>query len=142
MGRDLTSRTREMAEDVRDTARQTTRRAQLKFNDVLQDNPLMLGAAAALIGAAIGMSIPATDAENQLMGEARDAVVDKAQNLATDAATKVSDAASNVQQAAGRAAGAAANVASTTTSTPTATSPGTLTGAGARRSPVGGTSQS
>jgi hypothetical protein len=65
--------------------------AQLKFNDVLRDNPLMLGAAAALIGAAVGMSVPATETENQLMGEARDAVVDRAQNLASDAASQVSE---------------------------------------------------
>ncbi len=43
MGRDLSARTREIAGDLGDTARQTTRRAQLKFNDVLRDNPLMLG---------------------------------------------------------------------------------------------------
>lgn len=112
MGRDLTARTRDLAGDVRETARDTTRRAQLKFNDVLRDNPLMLGAAAALIGAAIGLSIPATETENQLMGEARDAVVDRAQNMASDAASRVSDAASNVQQAAGRVADTASKVAS------------------------------
>jgi hypothetical protein len=100
MGRDLSSRTREIAGDLGDTARQTTRRAQLKFNDVLRDSPLMLGVAAALIGAAVGMSVPATETENQLMGEARDAVVDRAQHLASDAASKVSEAADSVQQAA------------------------------------------
>ena len=101
IGRDLASRTREMAGDLGDTARQTTRRAQLKFNDVLRDNPLMLGAAAALIGAAVGMTVPSTETENQLMGEARDAVVDRAQNLASDAASQVSEAVGSVQQAAG-----------------------------------------
>jgi hypothetical protein len=101
MGRDLTSRTFEMAGGIGDTARQTTRRAQLKFNDVLRDNPLMLGAAAALVGAAVGMSVPSTDTENQLMGEARDAVVERAQNLASDAASQVSEAAGSVKKAAG-----------------------------------------
>jgi ElaB/YqjD/DUF883 family membrane-anchored ribosome-binding protein len=113
MGRELSSRTREMAGDLGDTARETTRRAQLKFNDVLRDNPLMLGAAAALIGAAVGMSVPATETENQLMGEARDAVVDRAQNLASDAASQVSEVVGNVQQEAGSIGQAADTVAGT-----------------------------
>lgn len=114
MGRDMTSRARDMAEEWRDSARDTTRRAQLKFNDVLRDNPLMLGAAAALIGAAIGMSIPETEAENRMMGEARDAVFDRAQNMASEAANKVSEAAGSVQQAAGKVADTASDVASNT----------------------------
>ena len=113
MGRELSSRTREMAGDLGDTARETTRRAQLKFNDVLRDNPLMLGAAAALIGAAVGMSVPSTETENQLMGEARDSVVDRAQNLASDAATKVGEAVDSVQQTAGSTAPATATSAGT-----------------------------
>ena len=120
MGRDLASRASEMAEDWRDSARYTTRRAQLKFNDVLRDNPLMLGAAAALVGAAIGMSIPETEAENRLMGDARDAVVERAQDMASQAADKVSEAAGTVQQAAGKVADTASDVASSTSSTSTA----------------------
>jgi hypothetical protein len=103
MGRDVSSRARDVAEDVRDSARQTTRRAQVKFNDVLRDSPLLLGAAAALVGMAIGMTIPASEVENQLMGDARDAVVDRAQDMASDAASKVSDAVGTVQQEAQKA---------------------------------------
>ena len=121
MGRDMTSRARDVAEEWRDSARDTTRRAQLKFNDVLRDNPLMLGAAAALIGAVIGMSIPETEAENRLMGEARDAVVERAQNMASEAANKVSDAAGSVQQAAGKVADTASDVASNTGTSSTST---------------------
>jgi len=120
MGRDLASRASEMAEDWRDSARYTTRRAQLKFNDVLRDSPLMLGAAAALVGAAIGMSIPETEAENRVMGDARDAVVDRAQDMASQAADKVSEAAGTLQQTAGKVADTASDVASGTSSTSTA----------------------
>jgi hypothetical protein len=123
MGRDMTSRAREVAGDWSDSARDTSRRAQLKFNDVLRDNPLMLGAAAALIGAAIGMSIPETEAENRLMGEARDAVVDRAQNMASEAANKVSEAAGSVQQAAGKVADTASDVAANS-GTSSASTPG------------------
>jgi len=117
-GRDLADRTREMAGDVRDTARQTTRRAQVKFDDVLRDNPLMLGAAAVLVGAAIGATVPATETENRLMGEARDAVVDRAQNVASEAANRVSEAAGNVKDLAGKVADEASDVASSTSSRP------------------------
>ena len=104
---DVRSSAREMTEDLRTSARDTTRRAQLKFNDVLRDNPLVLGAAAALVGAAVGMSIPATEAENRLMGEARDSVVERAQGVASDAADKVSELAGSVAETAGRAADSA-----------------------------------
>jgi hypothetical protein len=80
----LTSRAHDAADEVRDTARQTTRKAQLQFQDVLDNNPLMLGAAAALIGAVIGMSMPSTDVENEWMGEAREAVVDQAKDMASN----------------------------------------------------------
>jgi hypothetical protein len=65
----------------------------VSFDKVVRDNPLALGAAAALIGVAIGMTVPASEAENRLMGEARDNVVDKARELASDAAQKVQDVA-------------------------------------------------
>jgi hypothetical protein len=130
MGRDLTSRTREIAGDLGDTARQTTRRAQLKFNDVLRDNPLMLGAAAALIGAAVGMSVPATDTENQLMGEARDAVVDRAQNLASDAASQVSEVVGGAQQATGSVQQDGGTVAGASTDSSPSFETGESTGSG------------
>jgi ElaB/YqjD/DUF883 family membrane-anchored ribosome-binding protein len=80
----LTSQARETADEVRDAARRTTRKAQVQFQDVLDNNPLMLGAAAALIGAVVGMSMPSTDVENEWMGEARDAVVDQAKDMASN----------------------------------------------------------
>ena len=64
----------------------------------MENTPLVLGAAAALIGAVVGMSVPGTEAENQLMGDARDAVVDRAREMASTAADRVSDAAGDVQQ--------------------------------------------
>jgi len=84
-------------------------RQSMSFDRVVRDNPLVVGAAAALVGVAIGMSIPASDAENRLMGEARDSVVDRARGLASEAADKVQDvagqAANAVTDAAARATG-------------------------------------
>jgi hypothetical protein len=89
---DLSSRAQDLVGDVRDAAYHTTRRAQLQFNDVLRTSPLALGAAAAVIGAVVGMAVPQTDAENEWMGDARDSVVEQARDLASDAADRVSEA--------------------------------------------------
>lgn len=87
-------------------------RAPVNLERVVRDNPLVVGAAAALVGVAIGMSLPASETENRLMGEARDNVVDRAKGLASDAAEKVQDvagqaasAATQVRDAAKRATG-------------------------------------
>jgi Protein of unknown function (DUF3618) len=121
IGTDIAARARNVTGELRDTARDTTRRAQLKFNDVLRDNPLLLGAAAALVGAAVGMSVPATDTENRLMGDARDAVVERAQGAASEAASKVSEAAESVANKAGQVAENASDFSSSTSSTSAAT---------------------
>jgi hypothetical protein len=73
------------------------------FERVIRDNPLALGAAAVLVGAAIGMSMPSTEAENEWMGEARDSVMDSAREMASSAAETLGDVASQVQGAAGGA---------------------------------------
>ena len=63
------------------------------------DNPLAVGAIAAGIGAAIGFALPETERENELMGQSRDAMVDRAQDLARDAAERVTNAADSVKGA-------------------------------------------
>jgi len=81
-------------------------RAQATLDRIVRDNPLALGAAAVLVGAAIGMSVPSTEYENQFMGEARDNVVDRAREMASDAANKVTETASQVKDVASKAANA------------------------------------
>ena len=102
MASNIASRAGDLAQDARLTARRTTRRAQNQLERLLQDNPLMVGAAAAVIGAAVGAALPETERENEWMGEARDSVVSQAQEMARDAKSKVQEAAGGVADTAGR----------------------------------------
>lgn len=49
-----------------------------KSQTLMQENPLMAGAVALALGAAVGMMLPVTEQENQLMGQARDKFMDRA----------------------------------------------------------------
>lgn len=62
----------------------TARKAQNQMRRMLRENPLMVGAAAIVVGAAVGMALPETERENELMGEARDSVVRGVQEKVPD----------------------------------------------------------
>ncbi len=53
-----------------------------RYDQVLEENPLALGALAVAVGAAVGFAIPSTNYEGQLMGEARENLVSRAQDAA------------------------------------------------------------
>jgi hypothetical protein len=76
------------------------RRAQNQFQRMLEDSPLLVGAGALMIGAAFGLAVPETDVENQWMGEARDTVVERTQEMAQNAASQVQQAAAGLTDAA------------------------------------------
>ena len=63
----------------------------------LEDNPVAFGAAALLAGVAIALALPATRQERKLLGDVRDQVMDKAQNLATNIAEEARQVANDVQ---------------------------------------------
>jgi hypothetical protein len=101
----IESRTREYASDATESMRRMMRRRQSQFQHMVQDNPLLVGAGALMLGAAFGMAVPETETENELMGEARDNMVGRAREMARDAANQVQDAAGTVADAAGKIAG-------------------------------------
>jgi len=77
---------------------QQAQRAEDRFGLALRENPLAVGAVALALGAAVGLVLPQTDRENQLMGEARDTLVERAQGVAQEAVEKVQSVASEAQQ--------------------------------------------
>jgi hypothetical protein len=49
---------------------------------MVRDNPIGFGIAALAAGAAVGLSAPETETENQWMGDTRDALIDRAKEMA------------------------------------------------------------
>jgi ElaB/YqjD/DUF883 family membrane-anchored ribosome-binding protein len=81
-------------------ARYQAQRTSGGFQRVLRENPLTVGALALGAGAAVGLAIPQTTKEHEVMGEARDTLVEKAQEKAEEAQEKVQRVAEEAQSAA------------------------------------------
>jgi ElaB/YqjD/DUF883 family membrane-anchored ribosome-binding protein len=64
----------------------------------VRENPLLAGAAAAGVGAAISMTLPETTSENDLLGDTRDAVVDRAKDIARGTVRTVQEVGDTVQR--------------------------------------------
>ncbi len=108
----------QVAGQVQDTAQQVAGQAQVmvgqaqeqvsqfgsRFQEVFDDNPLLIGAAALALGAAIGLSLPSTAKEDELMGDVRDNLMDTAQDKAQQTMQKVQQVASRAGEAAKQAA--------------------------------------
>jgi ElaB/YqjD/DUF883 family membrane-anchored ribosome-binding protein len=75
---ELTSTTQERLGEIGGQARQQTTRVKTNLEHVAEENPLVLAIGAAVIGLAIGLLLPGTERENELMGPARDDLVDRA----------------------------------------------------------------
>ena len=89
-----------VAENAVQGAQQAVRQGQWQAESLLNDNPLAMAALALGVGAAIGLAIPETQREKELMGEQRDKLVEKASVVATqaldDTQTKVQEVAEQV----------------------------------------------
>jgi ElaB/YqjD/DUF883 family membrane-anchored ribosome-binding protein len=96
----MASQARDTAEQygqqARDTAQQYSQQAQQQaaeatdwFQQQLRQNPLSVGAVAVALGAAVGLAVPETQQENEMMGQARDSLMQKAQSKAADTMHKV-----------------------------------------------------
>jgi len=100
---DVASQAEGYAEDMGEAVRYTGRQAQNQLQQLMRTNPLLVGAGALALGAAIGVIAPETESENEWMGEARETVMDRAEDMARTAASRVQNAAGEmVGEVAGR----------------------------------------
>jgi len=81
---------------IADQAQYQAQRVEDRFQHALYENPLAVGAVALAIGTAVGFSLPQTQRENELLGEARDTLIDQAQAVAQDTLEKVQQVAGDV----------------------------------------------
>ena len=72
------------------------RRTGNHLQRLARENPLMVGAAALLLGSAVGLAIPETEKENEWLGETRDAMLDKAQQMGRGTAARAQEAAADL----------------------------------------------
>lgn len=84
------------AQQATDTLRQQGMRARQGFNQMLDENPLALGAIGVALGALLAAALPITEQENQLLGQASDRVTDKAKDAVR---STVADARQTVREA-------------------------------------------
>jgi len=103
---DAAGRAQEIASETVERTQQRVgalaNQARYQTQDLLQSNPLVLGALAVAVGAAVGMSLPETEPENRMMGEARETFVERAQDAAHSAVEKVKDVASDAANTLGQ----------------------------------------
>lgn len=104
-----------VAERAQQATGQVRHQAQGTFWQMLEANPLAVGALGAVVGGAAALLLPETEQENRLLGEARDRVVERVQEVTGEAVDKVEqvtaevggsvqEAAAEVGQTAARAA--------------------------------------
>lgn len=98
----IADRTQDQASRLANQAQYQAKRAKSGFERMLRENPLTMGTLAVGVGAAVGLAVPETAKEHEVMGETRDNLVDKAQEKAQETQQKVQrvaeEAQSTVQQ--------------------------------------------
>lgn len=72
----------ERAGELGGEARRQTRRLKTNLEHTAEENPLALAIGAAVVGLALGMLLPGTRREDEIMGPARDQLVDRAEKTA------------------------------------------------------------
>jgi ElaB/YqjD/DUF883 family membrane-anchored ribosome-binding protein len=76
---ELKERAGERMSDISGQARWQTQRLKTNLEHAAEENPLAVGIGAAVVGLALGLLLPGTQRENEIMGPARDQLVDRAE---------------------------------------------------------------
>lgn len=93
---DIASGTVDMAGNVVGGVQQGAQKATNQLEQMIQDNPLVVGGVALVLGAVIGMMLPATQKENQLLGNVHDSLMEKAGDAVQQTFDKVTNVAGEV----------------------------------------------
>lgn len=91
------SRVQHAGADLGHGAATQARKIRSQGSELFQANPLAVGAAVIAVGAAVALALPHTRIEDDLMGEARDQLADRVQDVAHDAIGRAGDAAEHVR---------------------------------------------
>lgn len=102
------SRLGEKGSSAYDTSRQMASRTKGGFVSLWNEHPVMLAAAGLAFGAALGMGLPRTRKEDELMGETRDHLKHEAEQAAREQAEKSKEVAKSAVKAAKKEASAEA----------------------------------
>ncbi|MFL6292164.1 MAG: DUF3618 domain-containing protein [Thermoanaerobaculia bacterium] len=81
-------RASELSWQARERARYRARQARVGFWETMEERPLALGAAAIALGVVAGLMIPSTRKEDEIMGETRDRLMDRAKEVGEEALEK------------------------------------------------------
>lgn len=98
---DIADKAQQTAGDIANKAQRQAYRVEDYVERTLQENPLGVAAFALALGMGVGLAMPQTERENELMGEARDTLVERAQSVAQDTIGKVQRVAEEVVDQAG-----------------------------------------
>jgi ElaB/YqjD/DUF883 family membrane-anchored ribosome-binding protein len=79
---ELKERVQERAGELGSGARERARDAKGSLERMMHENPLAIAVGAAVIGVALGMLLPESDREREMMGPVRDRLGDRVQNTA------------------------------------------------------------
>jgi ElaB/YqjD/DUF883 family membrane-anchored ribosome-binding protein len=90
---DLANRSTQALSDFGTKAKNTASTVTTRFEQMLHDNPLAIGAVAVAAGTAVGLVLPATRFESEYIGETGEKLVDSVEDVARGALDKVQDAA-------------------------------------------------
>jgi ElaB/YqjD/DUF883 family membrane-anchored ribosome-binding protein len=79
---EFASGTQQRAGELGEQARRRGERVKTNLENVAEENPLSIAIGATILGMAIGLLLPGTERENELMGTTRDQLVDRAERTA------------------------------------------------------------
>lgn len=82
---DLASGMGEVVDDAREQVGAVTSAARDRVGEMMGESPLALGAIALGLGAAIGLAVPSAQYEREMMGSARDQLMERARDAVSEA---------------------------------------------------------